>query len=175
MNGSDEVTYAWHCDQLPPAHLPVRQVYGWVLDARARVVLLRDLGRWNLPGGEPETRDGGDRAATLRREVWEEVQVTLADPVYLGYQSVDGLGAPFAQVRMAARLHRLAERAPDPDKNRIHERHLLPLDRAVELLDWGPSVLPQVAHLTRVVAERWGLHARTGRPLQERHAHGARR
>ncbi|MFJ9554245.1 NUDIX domain-containing protein [Nocardiopsis sp. NPDC101807] len=159
MNSSDEVSLTWHSDEQPPADLPVRQVYGWVLDARARVVLLRDLGRWNLPGGKPEPRDGGDLAATLRREVWEEVQVTLADPVYLGYQSVQGPGEPFAQVRMAARLHRLAERAPDPDpdKNRIHERHLLPLDKALGLLDWGPPVLPQVAHLARVAAERWVL------------------
>ena len=159
MTTTDEVSYTWHEAVHPPAAMEVTQVYGYVFDALGRVVVLRDthIGAWNLPGGTPEEVDGGDRVATLVREVAEEVQVTLTGPVYLGYQQVDRPGrAPYAQLRMAAHLGRLDARAPDPDNGRVHVRRLCPVNEAAELLGWGPPAAPQIK-CAAVTAVAWGL------------------
>ncbi|RKS09295.1 NUDIX domain-containing protein [Nocardiopsis sp. Huas11] len=115
-------------------------------------------GTWNLPGGTPEPRDGGDEVATLVREVWEEVQVTFTDSVYLGHQTVHRPGTePYAQLRMAARLDRLGEREPDPDHGRIHTRRVSPLHQAVSLLGWGPPAKAQFRCAAMTAERRWGL------------------
>jgi 8-oxo-dGTP pyrophosphatase MutT (NUDIX family) len=160
MDETDEVSYTWHEAARPPASWPVRQVYAYVFDAQARVVVLYDdgAGSWNLPGGTPEPEDRGDPLATLVREVWEEVQVTFTDPVYLGYQAVHRPGRePYAQLRMAARLDTLGEREPDPDSGRVHVRRLCPFDEAVDLLGWGPSVDAQVKCAAVTAEQRWDL------------------
>lgn len=128
--------YLWHGDQHPPIDLPITQVYGYVFDAQGRVVIFQDEGVWNLPGGSPEAWEEEDRVATLVREVWEKVQVRLEDPVYLGYQSVGEFGGPplRAQLRMAARLVEVGERAPDPDNGRVYVRHRCSLPEAERLL-----------------------------------------
>ncbi|MEC3891683.1 NUDIX hydrolase [Nocardiopsis sp. LDBS1602] len=158
MSETNRVSYVWHEASHPPESRPIRQVYAYVFDARGRVIVLRDNGVWNLPGGTPEPEDGGDRVATLVREVWEEVQVTITDPVHLGYQAVHRPDRePYAQLRMAARLNVLGEREPDPDSGRIHVRRLCPFPEAVELLGWGPSVDGQVKCAAMTAVERWGL------------------
>ncbi|WP_017609512.1 NUDIX hydrolase [Nocardiopsis xinjiangensis] len=167
MTTTDEVSYTWHEAVHPPAAMEVTQVYGYVFDALARVVVLRDthIGSWNLPGGTPEEVDGGDRVATLVREVAEEVQVTITDPVYLGYQQVARPGrAPYAQLRMAARLDRLDARAPDPDNGRVHVRCLCPVSEAAELLGWGPPAAPQIK-CAAVTAVAWGLPVGSPAPV----------
>jgi 8-oxo-dGTP diphosphatase len=69
----------------------------------------------NLPGGTPEVYDDG-WDATLRREVLEEADITLRDVVPLGYQEVRSEDSePFAQLRVAARVHEWREPTPDPD------------------------------------------------------------
>lgn len=159
MTTTNEPSYTWYEAAQPPVGMPVRQVYGYVFDDLGRLVVLydADLGAWNLPGGTPEEADRGDVVATLVREVAEEVQVTFTDPVYLGYQQVIRPGrAPYAQLRMAARLDRLGERAPDPDSGRVHVRRLCPLDEAVQLLGWGAPAEPQIK-CAAVAAEAWGL------------------
>lgn len=161
MSQTDAVSYTWHEADQPPAGWPVRQVYGYVFDTRARLVVFYDAaaGVWNLPGGTPEPHRDRDRVATLVREVWEEVQVTIADdPVYLGYQAVHRPGTePYAQLRMAARLERLGEREPDPDKGRVHPRRLCPFDEAVELLAWGTPAQAQFRCAALTAEQRWGL------------------
>ncbi|MEV2277671.1 NUDIX hydrolase [Nocardiopsis sp. NPDC049922] len=158
MSETNKVSYVWHEASPPPETQQITQVYAYIFDSQGRVVVLCDDGVWNLPGGTPELEDGGDRVATLVREVWEEVQVTITDPVYLGYQSVHRPSQePYAQLRMAARLDTLGERAPDPDKGRVHVRRLCPFPEAVDLLGWGPSVDGQVKCAAVTAEQRWGL------------------
>lgn len=151
--------YRWHGDQHPPEELPVTQVYGYIFDDQGRVVLLQDEGVWNAPGGTPEPEIDQDSVATLEREVWEEVQVRFKDPVYLGYQSVGEIGGPplRAQLRMAARLTEVGERAPDPDNGRVHVRHRCSLPEAEHLLNWGAPAQEQLKRVAEVAAQRWQL------------------
>ncbi|GAA1120210.1 NUDIX hydrolase [Nocardiopsis metallicus] len=151
--------YLWHGDQHSPTDLPITQVYGYVFDAQGRVVILQDAGMWNAPGGTPEPEIDQDPVATLVREVWEEVQVRFEDTVYLGYQSVGEDGGPpqRAQLRMAARLVEVGERAPDPDNGRVHVRHRCSLPEAERLLGWGAPAREQFKSAAKVAVHRWRI------------------
>jgi 8-oxo-dGTP pyrophosphatase MutT (NUDIX family) len=159
MTDTTDTIYTWHGGQRPSDGMMVRQVYGYVFDDQARVVLLRDrAGFWNLPGGTPEPQDQGDPLATLEREVWEEVQVRLTDPIYLGYQTVHRPGQePYAQLRMAARLAVLGERAPDPDHGHVHVRRRCGVAEAEKLLGWGVPAEPQIQAAAKAALRHWRL------------------
>ncbi|AFZ66226.1 NUDIX domain-containing protein [Deinococcus peraridilitoris] len=133
----------WFEEPLPPA-LPVTQVYGWVLNVGGAVLVLRDGEKFTLPGGQPEA--GETWQETLAREAWEEARVTVRDVRYLGYQRVSEdtawfAGAPYAQLRFAARLQRESPTGPDPATGRTYQRHWLAPDAAVRALGWGGEQL----------------------------------
>ncbi len=102
-----------------------------------RVLVQDDDGVLNLPGGTPEPEDGGDLAATLVREAFEESQVRVGATAYLGYQEVHRPGrAPYAQVRMAGVIEEFAVRAPDPDGGRIYRRLMTSLEAVPGVMGW---------------------------------------
>lgn len=151
--------YVWREGRTVPRELAVRQVYAWIVDPRGRVLLLDSGGRFNLPGGTPEPCDAGWEA-TLRREVWEEADVTVRDLVPLGHQEVHGDdGVAFAQMRVAARLERVYPSSPDPDGGQTHARCWVPLGQAAKLLGWGDPGRAQEAAAARVAAETYGVPA----------------
>ncbi|MFI0218871.1 NUDIX domain-containing protein [Streptomyces lydicus] len=108
-----------------------------------------------MPGGKPE--HGEDAPAVLARECHEESQITIDEPVYLGYQEVteDGL-PPYAQLRLAARIKDFLPREPDPHTGRTYGRLTAPLNKAPALLDWGIDGLLQSAAAVQA-AYRLGL------------------
>ncbi|CAM4081833.1 NUDIX hydrolase [Nocardiopsis rhodophaea] len=157
MSYPPQASYRWHPDSAVPDGMKVTQVYGWLVDGHGRVMARIDNGYWGLPGGTPEPFDT-DRVATLVREVDEEVQVRIADPVYLGYQEVVHPDLPpHAQLRMVARIVELLPRRPDPDNGRVHGRLLAPFDAVLDRLNWGPSSEGQAACARRIAEARWGL------------------
>ncbi len=90
--------------------------------------------------------------------MWEEVQVGLTEPIYLGYQTVHRPGQePYAQLRMAARLAVLGERASDPDHGRVHVRHRCGMAEAEALLGWGESAGPQIQAAAKAALGHWRL------------------
>ncbi|WP_326771504.1 NUDIX hydrolase [Streptomyces sp. NBC_01445] len=153
----DEVRWveAWP----PPPEFKVRQVYGIVFHpVSGTVVVQDDKGRYNLPGGTPEPEDNADLVATLRREVHEESQLVLSDWAPVGYQLVREDGqAPYAQVRYSALLDKADPITPDPCTDRAYGRVLVSPVYAAELLGWGERGAAQLAAVSRVAAERWGL------------------
>lgn len=151
------MAFRWRPRAIVPPHLPVTQVYGWLLDTTGRV-LVQDIDGWhNLPGGTPEDRDRG-LVDTLVREAREESQVEILQPVYLGFQEVHRPGrAPYAQVRMTARIGRFDTRRPDPDGGQTYQRLMTSLACAPGLLGWGQPALEQAAQVRQVAAARWGL------------------
>ena len=125
-----------------PNGLEVRQVYGFIFDADGRILLLEDQGKYNLPGGKPEK--GESLAETLCREVFEEVQITISSPRYLGYQFIS-VGEKFAQVRLVAEIDQVQKAAPDSSTGRQYKRLLVPPIQVSELLKWGKSGDQQIA------------------------------
>ncbi|MFE1781277.1 NUDIX hydrolase, partial [Streptomyces sp. NPDC059506] len=161
--------YVWREGRTVPRELAVRQVYAWIVDPQGRVLLLDSGGRFNLPGGTPEPCDAGWEA-TLRREVWEEADVTVRDLVPLGHQEVHGDdGVAFAQMRVAARLERVYPSSPDPDGGQTHARCWVPLGQAAKLLGWGGAgAAPRAARRRR-------RRARRHRPTRPRPAAGSKK
>jgi 8-oxo-dGTP pyrophosphatase MutT (NUDIX family) len=137
----------------------MRQVYAWIVDEDAQVLLIKMPGGWNLPGGTPEEHDA-DWQATLRREVLEEADVTVRDVVPLGYQEVcpDG-GEPFVQLRVVARVDQWREATPDPDNGWVYPRVWTPMGEAADLLGWGEPGRAQAAAAARVAFEVYGFAA----------------
>ncbi|MFF2727598.1 NUDIX hydrolase [Streptomyces sp. NPDC058008] len=148
------VSFRWISEPLP-ADITVRQVYGFCFDDTGRVLLREDSGRYGLPGGKPES--GEDAPAVLVRECREESQITIGEPVYLGYQEVTEEGRPpYAQLRLAARITGFLPRELDRDTGRTYGRLIAPLNKAPALLDWGIDGLLQSAAAVHA-AYRLGL------------------
>ncbi|HEX3733500.1 MAG TPA: NUDIX domain-containing protein [Mycobacteriales bacterium] len=132
-----------------PDDLQVRQVYGFLFADDGRVLIRVDGGKHSLPGGRPEPGET-THAEILRREVWEEVIMTIHDPHYIGYQAVDHHDGtpPYAQIRMVARIKDVHPIAPDPDNGRTYRRLLVAPEQAGDLLNWtsGRNQLTAAAH-----------------------------
>ena len=133
-------------------------MYGYLIcPSTGRVLIQDDDGVFNLPGGKPEAWDSG-MSATLAREAMEESQVRIDDAVYLGFQEVRRPGrAPYAQVRMAARICGFEPRRPDPDVGRMYRRLLCPLAGAADVLGWGEPAVAQARAAGRVAVGQWNV------------------
>lgn len=131
----------WHENEVKDS-LKVRQVYGVIFTKDGRTLLKvenKEKGKvYSLAGGTPESFDK-DMEDTLRRELIEEVNVTIEKPIYVGYQEVDEENniPIYAQVRMVAIIDSIGEIRPDPDNGEIYQRLLTTPSRAIELLNWG--------------------------------------
>ncbi|HIV01216.1 MAG TPA: NUDIX hydrolase, partial [Candidatus Caccopulliclostridium gallistercoris] len=111
--------FTWHNGEVPK-NLKIKQVYGILFSEDGRT-LLRHVENekenyFSLAGGRPEVYDNGIEG-TLRREVLEEVNCTIKEPILIGYQEVnEGNNVPpYAQVRMAAIIDKVGKLQPDPD------------------------------------------------------------
>ena len=141
-----------------PSDLTTRQVYGVIFTRDGRVLLKLEDGKYSLAGGTPEDFDE-DRVATLKRELVEEVNTTIEEPIMLGYQYVDEENGktPYAQVRMVALIDTIGEIKPDPDNGKVYQRILVTPSRAIELLkcaEIGNNLLTDAPLLAR---EKFGI------------------
>lgn len=151
--------FEWHSGEVPE-NLKIKQVYGILFSTDGRVLLkceVKQEGKcYSLAGGKPEPFDDG-MEGTLRREVLEEVNCTIKEPILVGYQEVnEGNGIPpYAQVRMTAIIDKIGKLQPDPDNGETYERLLTPPQRAIELLNWGKEGRLQIEEAVRVIKENY--------------------
>ena len=133
--------FEWFKEAVPQS-LEVKQVYGVLFDEYGRTLVRTEVINGKkygcLAGGKPEIGDDG-MDGTLRREAIEEVNTTLKEIYYLGYQTVnEGNGIPvYAQVRMIGLIDKIGPKKPDPDGGKIYDRILTTPERAIEILSWG--------------------------------------
>jgi ADP-ribose pyrophosphatase YjhB (NUDIX family) len=141
--------FTWKKESVPK-ELKITQVYGIIFSRDGRVLLKveekRGKKEYSFAGGHPEIYDSGI-SETLRREVIEEVNITVCEPVFVGYQEVDEEnGTPlYAQVRMTALIDELGAIRPDIDNGKTYGRLLAPPMRAAELLGWGEVGFKQIS------------------------------
>lgn len=128
------VKFIWHEAPIPK-NLPITQVYGVLFTDDGRIMLRVDNGFHGLVGGTPES--GETYEETLHREVYEEVNCQISDLHYLGYQTVEGDGKPYAQLRYIAKLTKIGKNRPDLDGGKMCERILVPAEEAGDVLDYG--------------------------------------
>ncbi|MFI7382804.1 NUDIX domain-containing protein [Streptomyces sp. NPDC049813] len=148
-----------------PDGLHVRQAWGWCFLPDGRVVLGADPGPRGalpmLPGGTTEHTDPTPED-TLHREAAEEAQLTLVDPVRLGWVldetgAVYGGTGPNARLRLAARVTAVGPAAADPATDRTVARLLTTPAQAAALLGWGPAGARQAQLAAALAHDRWGL------------------
>ncbi len=132
--------FTWYPDIDPETINPVTQCYGFCYNDKGKLLVIETSmpGRWQVPGGTVEEDETFEQ--TLRREIIEEANVTIKDIHYLGAQSVQNNknDEVIYQLRFAARIDKLCEREPDPDKGKILERKLINPLTYNELAGWGP-------------------------------------
>ena len=154
-------TFTCHNGEVPEG-MEVTQVYGVIFTKDGRILLMsqeKAAGRvYSLSGGTPEDFDKS-KEETLRRELFEEVNVTIEKPIMLGYQEVDEENgrAPYAQVRMAAIIDNIGPSRPDPDNGKTYDRILTSPERAIELLNWGETGRLQIEEAVRIAKEQLGI------------------
>ena len=145
-----------------PDTLPIKQVYGILFSKDGRILLRSGVGeegtKFSLPGGKPE-KDEKDISDTLRRETIEEVNTTIENPLFLGYQEIDEEnGKPiYAQVRMVAIIDAIGESKPDPDRGVTYKRLLVSPARAIELLNWGEVGKQQIEEAFKIAKSKLGI------------------
>ena len=155
------VKITWHNGAVPE-NLKVKQVYGLICTKDGRFLMKvenKPKGRvFSLGGGTPESFDK-DSEATLRRELIEEVNTTIKNPILIGYQKIDLCdGSPqFAQLRMVAVIDEIGPKQPDPDNGETYDRFLTNPQRVVELLNWGEVGKNQVEGAVKIAKEQLGV------------------
>ena len=153
--------FIWHDGEVKE-DLKVRQVYGIIFTDDGRVLLKVETKArgdvYSFAGGTPEDFDK-DKVATLKRELLEEVNVTIEDPIMVGYQEVDEENGTsnYAQVRMVALIKNIGEVKPDPDNGETYKRLLVSPKRAIELLNWGEIARLQLEAATRIAQQKLGI------------------
>ncbi|MEV7796560.1 NUDIX hydrolase [Streptomyces sp. NPDC087512] len=165
-----------------PDRLPVQQAWAWCFVPDGRVVLVADPGPRGalpmLPGGTVEDTDATPED-TLHREAAEEAQLTLADPVRLGWvldetgEVYGGVG-PNARLRLAAQVTAVGPAAVDPATGHPFARLLATPAQAAALLGWGPPGARQAQLAVDTARERWGLPAARTAAIEEIPAEGMR-
>ncbi|MDX2680056.1 NUDIX hydrolase [Streptomyces soliscabiei] len=148
-----------------PERLPVQQAWAWCFVPDGRVVLVADPGPRGalpmLPGGTVEKTDTTPED-TLHREAAEEAQLTLTDPVRLGWvldetgEVYGGVG-PNARLRLAAQVTAIGPAAVDPATGHPFARLLVSPVQAAALLGWGPPGERQARLAAETARERWAL------------------
>ncbi len=136
------VIFSYHNGEVPNKY-QIRQVLGIIFTRDGRMLLRADKDSrgnniFSLGGGTPEDYDK-DRIATLKRELIEEVNATILEPVVMvGYQTVTGDGDKpvYAQIRMTAMIDTIGKKLPDPDNGITHDRLLTTPKKAKVLLGW---------------------------------------
>ncbi|MGD9901734.1 MAG: NUDIX hydrolase [Spirochaetales bacterium] len=155
------IKLSWNNGEVPEG-MKVKQVYGLVFTKDGRLILMakeRENGIiYSLAGGTPEKFDA-DREVTLRRELMEEINITIGKPIMVGYQEVDEEdGKPaYAQVRMVAMLDEIKESQPDPDTGETYKRILTHPKKAIEKLNWGEIGKLLVEEGVRIAIKNFGL------------------
>ena len=155
------VKFTWRDGEVDK-NLKITQVYGIIFTMDGRRLLKvenkNDRKIYSLAGGKPEIYDK-DNETTLRRELIEEINTTIKEPILIGYQVVDeGNGkAPYAQVRMVALIDEIGEKKIDPDKGKLYDRLLTNRDKAIELLDWGKSGKQQIEAAYKMAKEKFNI------------------
>ena len=142
--------FTWYPGDDIKQYEPFNQVYGVVFDTDGRMLIQRRETRpWCLAGGTVE--EGENAEQTLRRELTEEADVTIKNPILLGGQRVQFpgghnpsptkrfVGDDFYQLRYYCEVDEILPQTPDPDHGIINERLFVSSSEINNYLDWGAT------------------------------------
>lgn len=136
--------FTWIRDNDLEKYRPVGQVYGIVFNAKGEILIARKKPEdgWGISGGTPEA--GENVEETLKRELKEEVDVSVSKITPLGVQKVELFGddegkSTLYQLRYIVLLKELLPQTPDPDNGFIWERQFVLAKDIGDYVKWGNS------------------------------------
>ena len=153
--------FTWHNGTVPE-NMEIRQVYGLIFSRDGRILLrvenVNGALKYSLGGGHPEIYDKGIEW-TLKRELLEEINITITEPLIVGYQEVDdeNQSPSYAQVRMTALIDSVGAVRPDLDNKKIYARLLVSPIRANDFLKWGEVGLAQISMAMDIASKVFGI------------------
>lgn len=115
--------FIWHKNTNFQYLHPITQIYGVCFDKNGNILILKEENKgWNIPGGKPEINETPIQA--LKREMDEEVDVTIDKSQMIGYFEVLSENPTIYQLRFACTIKTIKESTIDPcsTKNVIHKR-----------------------------------------------------
>ena len=134
--------FIWHKSSNFLSLKPITQIYGVCFDNKGNILIIRTPnGNWNIPGGTPENNEIPEQ--TLKRELKEEVDVTIGKNAMIGYYEVVSDKSTIYQLRFAALLNEKKPLTIDPALGAVNERKFVSLDeffRYVEIKDYEPML-----------------------------------
>lgn len=143
-NDKGRFLLTWMRDDSLEKYSSVSQVYGIVFNDKGEILVTRKKPEdgWGISGGSPEA--GESMEETLRRELKEEVDVSVSKITPLGVQKVELFEdkeskSTIYQLRCIAHLKDLLPQTPDPDSGIIWERRFVAAKDISEFVKWGDS------------------------------------
>lgn len=135
---------------------PVAQCYGVCFNEKGEIAIGRNIhalsGCWVLPGGRPEKGETPEQ--TLKRELLEELDITIDKFKLLGAQKVESITEPnkeiYYQLRYAVIIKEIKPQTLDPDNGTMWERKFVRPEEVDKYLKWGVIL----KHLVKK-AQKW--------------------
>jgi|SRR3989344_4921575 len=134
LDGKDVVS-KWITSKDYKRFKPITQVYGTCFTKEGKILIVKDLRNWKLPGGTPEKNEKPEE--TLRREVLEEASVVLGKCKMIGCQEVLMDEKIFYQLRYAAIIEEIKKLKPDHDTGRTMKRKFVKPSEFNKYVKWG--------------------------------------
>jgi ADP-ribose pyrophosphatase YjhB (NUDIX family) len=134
--------FIWHRDTNFQHLYPITQVYGVCFDKIGNILIIKESNKeWNIPGGKPEL--GETPESTLKRELDEEVDVSIVQNGMIGYFEVISDEPTIYQLRYAAIIDQINPQTVDPATNKINERKFIKPNEFfdyVKIKDYRPII-----------------------------------
>lgn len=127
--------FIWHSKDNFLSLNPITQVYGVCFDLSGNVLIMRTPGKsWNIPGGTPEL--GETPEATLKRELEEEIDISISQNEMIGYFEVSSDELTIYQLRYAAIIDKVNPQTMDPAINVINERKFINTNEFFDYIEY---------------------------------------
>jgi 8-oxo-dGTP pyrophosphatase MutT (NUDIX family) len=127
VDKKDVTTLSWHKIDNFSEMKDVRQCYGICFNKKGQILIVKNKGKWFLPGGTPEKGETFEQ--TLIREIDEEADVEIENIKPLGYNKIEeikeGKKSIFYQLRFTVNVAKIKKQTLDPATNTQFKRKFI--------------------------------------------------